>query len=161
MILGLSLPTFTLIHVLITFVAILSGLAMVRGLLRSDRMDTTTLVFIVFSALTNLTGFLFPIHGQTPALVLGLVSSVTMVVMIVARYMFGMRGFWRPVYVVTALLTLWYNVFVLIVQSFQKVAFLHALAPAGGGPVFGAVQLAGVVLFVVWGWLAMKRFRPV
>ncbi|HWA88957.1 MAG TPA: hypothetical protein VG889_02910 [Rhizomicrobium sp.] len=155
MILGLSLPAFTLVHVLITLVAILSGLWVMRGMLRSDAMRGTTLVFVVFSALTNLTGFLFPIHGQTPALTLGLISSVVMLVLIVARYMFGMRGFWRPVYVVTAMLTLWFNVFVLIVQSFQKIAALQPLAPFAT-----VVQGLVLVLFVVAGWQAWKRFRP-
>ncbi len=160
MIFGLSTATYTLVHVIISLVAILSGLIVLRGMLRSDRMDTMTLVFVVFTALTNLTGFGFPIHGQTPALTLGLISSVVMVVEIVARYMFGMRGFWRPVYVVTAVTTLWFNVFVLIVQSFQKIGPLHALAPNGTEPPFAVAQGIGLIAFAVAGYLAVRRFRP-
>lgn len=160
MIFGLSTATYTIVHVAISLVAIVSGLIVLWGMLRSDRMDTTTLVFVLSAALTNLTGFGFPITGQTPALIVGLVSSVLLIVCILARYMFGMRGIWRPVYVVTAIVTLWFNLFVLVAQSFQKVPALNALAPTGTEPPFAVAQVVVLAAVVFAGWRALKRFRP-
>lgn len=160
MIFGLSVAAYTAVHVAICFVAIVSGLIVLWGMQRSDRMDRMTLVFILSAALVNLTGFGFPITGQTPALIVGLVSSVVLIVAILARYMFGMRGVWRPVYVVTAVVALWFNLFVLVAQSYQKVPVLHALAPTGTELPFAVTQIVVLAATVYAAWLALKRFRP-
>ncbi|MBV9989823.1 MAG: hypothetical protein JOZ72_00905 [Alphaproteobacteria bacterium] len=151
---------YTLTHVIISLIAIASGGAVLVGMLYDRRLDRTTLLFVLFSALTNLTGFGFPITGQTPALVLGVVSSIVLLVSIVARYAMRMRGAWRTVYVVTAAMVLWFNVFVLIVQSFQKVPALHALAPTGAELPFAAAQGVVLVAFIVSGLMAAMRFKP-
>ena len=152
--------TYTALHVLISLVAILAGLIALWGMLNSRRMDAMTLVFLVFTAATSLTGFGFPIHGQTPALILGMLSSLMLIAAIAARYMFGLRGAWRTIYVATAVTALWFNVFVLIVQAFLKIAPLHALAPTGSEPSFFIAQGLVLVAFMIAGYLAVKRFRP-
>lgn len=160
MIFGLTTQTYTIVHVAISLVAIATGLIVLLGLLRSQRMDRVTGIFLFFTAATNLTGFGFPIAGRTPALVLGAISTVVLLIALAARYVFAMRGVWRPTYAVAAVSVLYFNVFVLIVQSFQKIAALHALAPAGSEPPFAVAQGAVLLLFVVSGVTAVLRFRP-
>jgi hypothetical protein len=158
MILGLTL--FTFVHVVITLIGILSGLIVLYGMLNNDRMDGVTAIFLLFTVLTSVTGFLFPIHGLTPALILGMISMAVLAVAIAARYAFAMRGAWRWVYVVTAVIAQYFNSFVLVVQSFLKIPALHALAPQGSEPPFAAAQGLVLLFYVVTGYLAVKRFRP-
>ncbi|HEX7725895.1 MAG TPA: hypothetical protein VF410_05025 [Rhizomicrobium sp.] len=159
MIIGLSVATFTLVHVAITLIAILSGLAVLFGLLRSRRMDGLTDIFLIFTVLTDVTGFMFPFHGLTPAFNLGIISSVVLIPTLVARYAFAMTGWWRGTYVIGAVLSLYFNCFVLVVQAFQKVPALHALAPKGNEPPFAIAQGLGLLFFIVTGFLASRRFR--
>ncbi len=158
MILGMS--TFTFIHVLITLVPLVAGPIMIYGMLHSDRMNTVTAIFLLFMVLTDLTGFLLPYHSVTPAVTLDIISSVILVPTLLARYTFGMTGFWRPVFVIGAVMSLWFDCFVFVVQAFGKIPALHALAPAGGGPVFGAVQGLVLLCLVVAGFFAVRRFHP-
>jgi hypothetical protein len=158
MILGMT--TYTFVHVLISLVAIAAGLLVIFGMLRSDRMDGMTLVFLLFTLATSLTGFGFPFHGVTPAVTLGIVSVIVLVPTFAARYAFGLGGAWRWIYVVGAVLAQWLNSFVLVVQSFQKLPALHALAPNGSEPPFAAAQAALLLFYVVTGYLAVRRFRP-
>jgi hypothetical protein len=155
-----ELSTFALIHTAITLVAIVAGLVMLAAMLRSDRAGLVSAIFWIFTVLTDITGFLLPYTTVTPAVIFGIVLAVLMVAGIAARYLFGLRGVWRPVYVVTAVLSLYMNCFVLVVQSFAKIAPLHKLAPDGGGPVFGGTQLVVLVAFVVAGYLGVRRFHP-
>ena len=159
MIIGLSVATFPLVHVAITLIAILSGLAVLFGLLRSRRMDGLTDIFLIFTVLTDVTGFMFPFHGLTPAFNLGIISSVVLIPTLVARYAFAMTGWWRGTYVIGAVLSLYFNCFVLVVQAFQKVPALHALAPKGNEPPFAIAQGLGLLFFIVTGFLASRRFR--
>lgn len=161
MVAGLSIATFTLVHVGITFVAIASGLIVLYGLLNSRRMDGWTDIFLIFIALTDVTGFMFPFHGATPAFTLGIISSVVLLPTLAARYAFAMAGRWRNVYVVGAVLSLYFNCFVLVVQAFQKVGVLHAFAPTGSEPSILIVQ--GLVLFLLLfaGIVAFRRYRPI
>lgn len=158
MIFGISLYAF--VHVLISLAAILSGFIVLIGLLMSERMSGWTLVFLFFTAATNVTGFGFPIKELTPALILGVLSSAVLLLALVARYRFHLHGAWRPVYVIAAVAALYFNVFVLIVQAFLKIPALHALAPAGSEPPFAIAQGAALLLFIVTGILAVMRFRP-
>jgi hypothetical protein len=158
-IIGLSVAAFTLVHVAITLIAILSGLAVLFGLLRSRRMDGLTDIFLIFTVLTDVTGFMFPFHGLTPAFNLGIISSVVLIPTLVARYAFAMTGWWRGTYVIGAVLSLYFNCFVLVVQAFQKVPALHALAPKGNEPPFAIAQGLGLLFFIVTGFLASRRFR--
>ena len=159
MILGMSTSTYTLIHVLISFVGIGSGLAVMYGMLRAHRLDGLTLLFLASTALTSLTGFAFPNEHITPGIVIGILSLILLAAAIVARYTLHMRGAWRAIYVITAAVALYFNCFVLVVQSFEKLPALHDLAPTEKEPPFAVAQLILLVLFVVLTVLAVKRFR--
>lgn len=160
MILGMSTSTFTLLHVLISLVGIGSGLVVMYGLLTANRMDRWTLLFLATTTLTSLTGFLFPNEHITPAIIVGILSLIVLVIAVVARYALRMSGVWRPVYVITAAIALYFNVFVFVVQAFEKVPMLNALAPTQKEPPFAVAQLVVLVLFVVATVYALKRFRP-
>jgi hypothetical protein len=161
MILGMSIPAFTLLHVIITLVAIGSGLIAVGGMFASHRLPATTALFLSTTVLTSVTGFLFPIHGFTPALGVGIVSCVILAIALVAYYLKRLTGAWRWIYVITALASLYLNVFVLVVQSFVKVAALNALAPTQSEPPFAIAQGAVLAIFVLIGIAAVAKFRPV
>jgi hypothetical protein len=152
-----TLQTF---HVLISLIGIASGLVVVWGLLSSRRLSGLTAIFLVTTLLTNLTGFLFPFNGLTPAIVVGVIGTIVMVVCLAARYLKRMENGWRGVYVVTAVISLYFNLFVLVVQLFLKIPALNTFAPTGSEPPFAAVQ--GVVLLgcLVAGFLAFRRFHP-
>jgi hypothetical protein len=160
MILGMSTATFTLLHVLISLVGIGSGLVVMYGFLTANRMDRWTMLFLSTTALTSLTGFLFPNEHITPAIVVGILSMIVLAVSAATRYGLRMTGVWRPIYVVAAAIALYFNVFVFVVQSFEKVPLLRALAPTQKEPPFGIAQLLVLMLFVVATVYAVKRFRP-
>jgi hypothetical protein len=160
MILGMSTSTFTFLHVLISLLGIGSGLVVMYGLLSARRLDRWTLLFLVSTALTSLTGFAFPNEHVTPGIVVGVLSLIVLAVATLARYSLRLRGAWRPTYVVTAAIALYFNVFVFVFQSFEKVPALHALAPTQKEPPFGIAQLIVLVLFIVATVFAVKRFRP-
>jgi len=160
---GIPIASFVFIHTLITLVAIVSGLVMLSGMLSGGRRGSAThTVFLLFSVLTAITGFMIQVKPVTPAVILGVLLSVLLIIALAARYLFGLRGAWRSIYVVTAVAALYFNCFVLVVQSFQKVPALHAIAPGvpPAGPVFGATQGVVLIAFVVAGFLAVRRFRP-
>jgi uncharacterized membrane protein YbaN (DUF454 family) len=157
MVLGMSLETFTLIHVLISLVGIGSGIIVLYGFLTNQRFDRWTAVFLVTTALTSLTGFLFPFKGVTPGIKLGIISFVVLTVAIVVRYLSHLA--WRKTYVIAACAALYFNCFVLVVQSFEKVPFLKAIAPTQKEPPFAVAQGALLLLFVVLTTFAVKRFR--
>src|SRR3974377_122433 len=159
MILGMSIPAFTLLHVVITLVAIGSGLIAVGGMFASHRLPATTALFLSTTALTSVTGFLFPIHGFTPALGVGIVSCVILATALVAYYPKRLTGAWRWIYVITAIAALYLNVFVLVVQSFVKVAALNALAPTQSEPPFAVTQAVVLALFVLITLIAVIKFR--
>ncbi|MGC4023876.1 MAG: hypothetical protein QM744_01060 [Mesorhizobium sp.] len=148
------------IHVLISLIGIAAGLVVVYGLVKSQRMEGMTLLFLITTLLTNLTGFLFPFGGFTPALGVGVIGTIVMLICLYARYGQGMNGIWRSIYVVTAVLSLYLNVFVLVVQLFLKVPALHAFAPNGNEPPFAIVQALVLLAAIIWGWFATRRFRP-
>ena len=152
-------PTFTLLHVALSFIGIAAGLVALLGLFRNNPLNNWTLIFIVTTVATTLTGFLFPFKGFTPAIGTGIVSSLVLAVAILARYAFAMAGPWRWIYVVTAVVSLYLNCFVLVVQAFLKVPALHALAPQGNEPAFVLTQGLVLVLFVIAGFVAVRRFQ--
>jgi hypothetical protein len=157
MISGMS--TFTLIHVVISLVAIVSGFVVLFGLIAGKRLDGWTGLFLATTVATSVTGFGFPIHGFTPGLGLGVISLLVLAVAIFARYARQLTGVWRRVYVVAAVAALYFNFFVLIVQSFQKVPALKALAPTQTELPFALAQLVALVAFIVLGSQATIRFR--
>ena len=155
-----DLQTFTHVHVAISLVAILSGLIVLLGLLTGRRLDHWTSFFLLTTVATSVTGFFFPFHGFTPAIGVGIISLIVLAVAIVARYPRHLAGSWRVLYVIGATLALYLNVFVLIVQLFQNVPALKAMAPTQSEPPFLVAQLAALILFVVLGILAAIRFHP-
>ena len=167
MILGLSTANFTLLHVVISLVTIGSGIIAVIGMLGSHRMPGWTALFLGTTVLTSVTGFVFPIHGFTPALAVGAVSLAILVGALVALYARHLHGLWRWIYIITAVAALWFNIFVLIVQSFEKLTLLNPRAPEIGPPfaepqntLFMATQGLALVAMIVLGALAVRRFRP-
>jgi hypothetical protein len=160
MVLGLPLHTFTVVHVAISLVGIASGVVVVLGMLTSMRLNAITALFLLTTVLTSLTGYLFPFHGVTPAIIVGALSLIALLGAIQARYQFRLAGKSRWVYVITSVVALWFNVFVLIVQSFQKVPALNALAPDGNEPPFLIAQVIVMLVFIVLGVLAVKKFHP-
>ena len=154
-----DLKTFTFIHVAISLVAIASGFVVVYGLITGKRLDGWTAFFLATTILTSVTGFGFPISGVTPGIVIGVISLVVLAAALYARYGRRLAGPWRLVYVITAVIALYLNFFVLIVQSFLKVPALHSLAPTQSEPPFAIAQLVALVAFIVLGVLAAKRFR--
>jgi hypothetical protein len=159
MILGMTTATFTFVHVLLSLVGIGAGLLVVYGMLLGKRFDGATAIFLVTTALTSLTGFLFPVEHILPSHVLGIISSVALAVAIVARYVRRMAGAWRSIYVISAVLALYLNVFVLVAQIFMKVPAAHALAPTQKEPPFLIAQLVVMAIFVVLGIFVVKKFR--
>jgi len=156
----LNLKTLTDVHVAISLIAILSGLVVLLGLLTGRRLDHWTSFFLLTTVATSVTGFFFPFHGFTPAIGVGIVSLVVLAVAIFARYPRRLAGAWRGIYIISATLALYLNVFVLIVQSFQNVPALKALAPTQSEPPFLVAQLLALILFAVLGILAAIKFRP-
>jgi hypothetical protein len=160
MVLGLSLSTFTVVHVALSLAGIGSGFVVVLGMMGNLRLNILTHFFLATTVLTSVTGFFFPFHGMTPGIVLGILSLIALVPAILARYRFHLAGKARATYVVCSVLALWFNVFVLIVQSFLKVPALHTVAPKGSEPPFLIAQIAAMLLMIVLGTLAVKKFHP-
>ena len=161
MILGMSVGAFTLLHVIITLVAIGSGLIVVGGMFASHKLPGTTALFLFTTALTSVTGFLFPIRGFTPALGVGILACVILAVALFALYKEHLVGAWRWIYVITALVSLYLNVFVLVAQSFMKVSALNALAPTQSEPPFAITQAVVLVIFILIGLIAVVKFWPI
>jgi hypothetical protein len=157
--LGMSLATFTVVHVLISLVAIASGFVVVFGLLRGKRLDGWTALFLTTAVLTSVTGFMFPFEHVTPGIKLGVISLVVLAATIAARYAFHMGGAWRSIYAAGATLALYLNFFVLVVQLFEKVPALHELAPSGSEPPFVVAQLVVLAAFLALGTFVTIRFR--
>ena len=162
MILGMSLSTFTAVHVLISLIAIVSGVIVMFSLLGTNRRPSLTATFLLFTILTSATGFLFPFEKLLPSHIIAIVSLVLLAIACVALYGMKLSGAWRWIYVLTAMVSLYLNVFVLVIQSFLKLGPLHALAPSvpPSEPPFAIVQGILLLLFVVVIIGALRRFRP-
>jgi hypothetical protein len=160
MILGMSVANFTVLHVVISMIAIFAGFIVVGGMFSNTALAGWTAFFLFMTILTNVTGFLFPIGGFTPALAVGTLSTLLLVVALISLYARKLTGSWRTIYVVTAMIGLYLNVFVLIAQSFQKVTFLQAYAPTGSEPPFLIAQVTTLIVFVLLGWMALRRYHP-
>jgi hypothetical protein len=160
MIIGMSLATFTSLHVIISLIAIVAGIVVMFGLLGSNRMSGLTGLFLLFTILTSATGFLFPFTQLLPSHMIGILSLVLLAIACIALYGMQLSGAWRAIYVVTAMISLYLNIFVLIFQGFLKVAALNALAPTQSEPPFLAVQGVVLAFFVIVIIGATRRFRP-
>ncbi|WP_026595584.1 hypothetical protein [Methyloferula stellata] len=160
MILGMSLSAFTTFHVVLSLIGIASGLIVLAAMIDNKRAPAWTALFLVTTIATSVTGFLFPFKTFDPALVVGTISLVLLVIAVLSLYALRLAGIWRPVYVVAAVMALYLNAFVGVVQSFQKLAFLKPLAPTQSEPPFAIAQGAVLILFVLLGFLALRRFHP-
>lgn len=159
MILGMSLHSFTVMHVIISLVELFTGVVVVLKMIGGSRSRLNGL-FLITGALTTLTGFLFPYHGLTPAVTLGFITLPFLLLAAVAWYTGRLRGVWRIIYVISALLVLYFDAFVAVAQAFLKIPALHVLAPEGKEPPFQVAQGLLLLVFLVIGYLALKRFRP-
>jgi hypothetical protein len=161
MILGMSVETFTLVHTVISLVGIGSGLVVLFGMIAGKRLGGWTGLFLASTVLTSVTGFGFPFSFDhlLPSHKVGFLSLVLLAIAILALYMFHLAGAWRRTYVITAVASLYLNVFVLVVQAFLKTPALHAMAPNGNEPPFVIAQVVVLVIFVVLGVKAVKVFR--
>ena len=161
MILGMTTATFTLVHVLLSLAGIGAGFVVLFGLIAGKRLDAWTAVFLATTVATSVTGFGFPFDHLLPSHKVGIISLVVLTFTLLARYAFHLAGAWRRVYVITAVIALYLNTFVGVVQSFLKVPALNALAPTQAEPPFAMAQGIVLLLFIVLGTLAAKRFRAV
>lgn len=159
MMFGMTLGTYTFLHVLISLVGIGSGLIVMFGLLTGKRLDGWTALFLVTTVLTSMTGFGFPFDHLLPSHKVGIISLVILALTIPARYVFHLAGRWRWIYVVGAAMALYLNVFVAVVQAFLKVPALKSLAPTQKEPPFLIAQLVVLLVFVGLTILAAKRFH--
>jgi hypothetical protein len=159
---ALATDPLTLVHLAISLAAIATGLPVLAAMLKGRTPVTLTGVFLGLTVLTSATGFLFHNEHVTPAMIVGAISLLILAVALFALYGRHLAGRWRGAYVITAILALYLNVFVLVIQSFIKIPALHALAPAipPAGPVFGAVQGVVLIAFLAAGWVAVKAGRP-
>jgi len=160
MVMGMSLATFTAVHVVISLIGIASGFIVMFGLIGGSRMDRMTVIFLSTTALTSITGFLFPFERLTPGGIIGILSLVILLFAIPARYLFQLAGPWRSIYVIGSALALYFNFFVFIVQSFEKIPALKVLAPTQKEPPFVAAQLVALLFFTGLTVFAVVRFHP-
>ncbi len=160
MTLGLSPGTFTLFHVILSLLGIAAGAVVVIRMIDGHRLGGTNVIFLVTTIATSVTGFMFPFKAIGPPHIVGAISLVVLAVALAARYVGYLDGAWRWLYVASALVALYLNVFVAVVQAFAKIGFLHKFAPTGSEPPFAVAQGVVLVLFVVLGFYAVKRFHP-
>jgi hypothetical protein len=155
----LDLATFTLLHVLISVVGIIAGLVVLGGMLAGARLDGWTALFLATTTLTSITGFFFPSSAITPAHIVGGLSLVVLAGSLAARYWMKLQRGWRTTYVITAVVAIYLNTFVLVVQLFAKTQALAQLAPTQQEAPFALTQAAILGLFVWLGWAAVRGFR--
>ena len=160
MILGMSDSTFTLVHVVLSLIGIVSGIIVVFGMLGANRLPGLTAVFLATTVLTSATGFLFPFTSFGPPQVIGALSLVVLAVAIYALYIGRLAGFWRWLYVIGAMLALYLNCFVAVVQAFQKLPFLQPLAPTQSEPPVVVAQVVVMAIFIALGIGAVRKFHP-
>ena len=162
MVLGMSLSAFTMVHVIISLIGIATGFIVLFGLLGSHRLPGMTALFLLTTILTSVTGFLFPFDKLLPSHMVGIVSLIVLAIACFALFVMKLSGAWRWIYTLTAMIALYLNVFVLVIQSFLKIGPLHALAPSvpPSEPPFVVAQGVVLVFFVIAIIGAVRRFRP-
>jgi hypothetical protein len=155
----MSLATYTIVHVIISLIGIATGFIVLFGLLKGKLFGSWNTTFLATTVLTSVTGFFFPFTKVTPGIVLGVLSLIVLAIAIFALYVFHLNEPWRRTYVITALIALYFNVFVLVAQTFEKVPAIHALAPTQTEAPFKIAQLLLLVFFIVVITAAAKKFR--
>ena len=160
MILGMSVAAFTQFHVIISLIGIASGILVLFGMLGSKPMPAMTAIFLLTTVATSVTGFMFHFASFGPPEIIGVISLVILALALLALYSFRLAGAWRWIYVASAVTALYLNVFVAVVQSFQKVPFFNALAPTQKEPPFAIAQGVVLVVFIALGVAAAKKYHP-
>jgi hypothetical protein len=160
MILGISPDAFLAFHVIVSLIGIASGFVVLYGLVNGQALGAWTAVFLATTILTSATGFPLPPFGFDPPRAVGILSLVLLALAVVAFYAFHLTAAWRWIYVVTAMMALYLNVFVAVIQAFGKLSFLQSLAPTQSEPPFIITQLVVLAAFVALGFLAVRRFHP-
>jgi hypothetical protein len=160
MILGMSTAAFTQFHVLLSLIGIVSGIVVVLAMLGANRLPLLTAIFLATTVATSVTGFMFHFASFGPPEIVGVISLVVLGMAILALYGYKLAGAWRWIYVAAAVFALYLNVFVGVVQTFQKVAFFHAMAPTQTEPPFAVAQGVVLIAFIALGIAAAKKFRP-
>ena len=160
MILGMSLSTFTLFHVILSLIGIFAGAVVVAGMLGSKPLNGWVAIFLATTVLTSVTGFFFPSDKILPSHIVGILSLVVLALAILGFYVYRLAGSWRWIYVVTAVVALYFNVFVGVVQAFGKVSFLQAQAPTQSEPPFIVAQAIVLVILIALGFKAIRSFHP-
>jgi hypothetical protein len=150
----------TYLHVFLSVIGLGAGVFVVLGFFSSKRFSILTTAFVVATFLTSLSGFLFPFHGVTPGIVLGVLSLIVLILATYALYIKKLAGIWRETYVITACLALYFNFFVLVAQAFDKVHVLHSIAPSQTSPGFAISQIAVLVLFILITVRSVQKFHP-
>ena len=161
MVLGLNMMQFIYLHAFFSVIGLGAGLFVVIGFVSSKNFSILTSAFLVTTFLTSLTGFLFPWHGFSPGIILGILSVIALALAIFGIYVKKLAGPWRAVYVVSACVALYFNFFVLVAQAFDKVHVLHSIAPSQTSPGFAIAQLAVLVLFILITVRSVQKFHPV
>jgi hypothetical protein len=154
------MDTLSVIHVLLSLIGIVAGFVVLVGMFDNRRLESWTALFLITTVATSVTGFLFPFTKLLPSHIFGIISLVVLAIAGAARYSFRLKDSWRWIYVAAALIALYLNVFVLVVQLFQKVPALKALAPTQSETPFLIVQLVVLGFFIYVGTRAAMRFRP-
>ena len=160
MILGVSPSSFTTLHVALSLIGIATGIVVATGMFGSKRLGGWTAVFLATTILTSVTGYFFPVDRILPSHIVGAISLVALALATITFYRYRLAGASRGIYVLTALIALYLNVFVLVVQAFLKVPALRALAPTQSEPPFLIAQgvvLAGFVAIIIG---AFRSFHP-
>jgi len=160
MILGMSISAFTTLHVVLSLIGIGTGLVVLVGMYRSKLLDGWTGAFFATTILTSVTGYVFPAEKVLPSHIVGAVSLIVLAIAVLGFYRYHLQGSWRWIYVVTAIIALWLNVFVAVAQSFAKIPFLHGLAPTQSEPPFGISELVVLIDFIGLGIGAVRSFHP-
>ena len=151
---------FLYIHVALSLVGIAMGLWAMFALAGGRLLSGWTVLFLATTVLTSVTGFPLQPPGLDPPRIVGIISLVVLAVAIASLYLFHLAGPWRWIYVVTALIALFLNCFVAVIQSFDKIPALRAIGPSQDAPIVHIAHLVLLVIFVVLGFLAVRRFHP-
>jgi hypothetical protein len=157
---GIPTDTFLQIHVAMSLIGIASGFVVLYGLLDGKPLAGWTALFLATTILTGITGFPLAPFGFDPARAVGVILLILLALAVLALYVFRLAGPWRWVYIVTAVMALYLNVFVGVTQAFQKLPFLQPLAPTQSEPPFLVTQVVVLAIFIALGVVAVVRFRP-
>lgn len=154
------LHIYTIFHTLISLAAIFSGIVVLAAMLSGNRVDCWTKGFLITAVATTVTGFFFPFHRITPAVILGIITVPVLAITIYARYSGRLAGAWRWIYVIGAVMSLYFNLFVFVVQAFEKVPALNAIAPTQTESPFKLTQFVVLIASLLLAIVAVIRFHP-